>query len=198
MTDKSTRARVAATVGRRGFVPALVTAAAIFGAVLVQGFLTGVIASAYTVGTLGGDWSRYADSAWSAQLAVSLTGSLPFAIGVFLSLWQIAPVDAQLRLGHVLSRAALATLVGALTVIVVVVLVSFVAAVAGIPDLFGGREDLTGLFDRFGQNTARGVLGAAQNMINQLAVVMLGAVLLWGWLPRHPREHDVRGALDEV
>ncbi|NYH00385.1 hypothetical protein FJ656_03450 [Schumannella luteola] len=198
MADKTVSSRVAATVTRRGFVPALVTAVAIFGAVLVQGFLSGVIASAYTVGTLGGDWSRFADSAWTAQLAVSLTGSLPFAAGVFLCLWQIAPVDAQLRLGHVLSRAVLATVVGAVAVVVIVVLVSFIAALAGVPDLFGGRENLTSLFDRFGQNTARGVLGAAQNMINQLAVVMLGAVLLWGWLQRHPRRHEVRGALDEV
>ncbi len=192
------RARVAAAAGRRGALPALITGLGVFGIVLVQGLLVGLLGAAYTAGSLGIDWGGYAGEAWNAQLAVSLTGALPFALGVFGSFWQLAPIAPELRLGHVVSRAVLAAVVGAAAVVVVVVIVALIAAVAGLPSAFGGGSGVEGVIDRFWFGVLRGVLGAAQGFVTQLPVVVLAAVLLWGWLDRHPLRHDVAGALDEV
>lgn len=179
-------------------VPALITGVGVFGVVLIQGILVGLLGAAYTAGTLGIDWGGYAGDAWNAQLAVSLTGALPFALGVFGSFWQLAPIAPELRLGHVVSRAVLATVVGAAAVVVVVVLVALVGALAGLPSAFGGGTGVGGVVDRFWFGVLRGVLGAAQGVVTQLPVVVLAAILLWGWLDRHPLRHDVSGALDEV
>ncbi|HPG76824.1 MAG TPA: hypothetical protein PLU61_11645, partial [Rhodoglobus sp.] len=44
---------------------------------------------------------------------VLLTSVLPFTVGYFLALWVVAPITEQLGIGHVITRAILATGIGA-------------------------------------------------------------------------------------
>jgi hypothetical protein len=125
-------------------------------------------------------------------LPTAVGSSLPFAIGVFLAFWQLAPIAPQLRMAHVVTRALLAAVVGA----VLSGLVTWVADAV---------QRLTGV--SAGQYTVgRALLDAAQNtlpdaltlLLNGLIVVPLAALLLWGWLVAHPPKRQVGGALDEV
>lgn len=197
MPQTTPQQRLAKAVGRRGFMPAFITSVGVFAAVVVQGFLSALLSAAYTTGSLGTAFAG-ADDAWNVQLGIAITGSLPFAIGVLLCLWQLAPIGPELRLAHVVTRALLAAAAGTLLTVVVVMIVSLITAVAGIPSVFGGDQDLGGVLDDFGHGVLRGVLGALQALVNLAATVVLAAVLLWGWLQRRPREHPVTGSLDEV
>jgi hypothetical protein len=131
---------------------------------------------------------KYAADVWGffglvlrAGLPVTLGAPIPFAIGVVLSFWQLAPVAPQLRMAHVVTRSLLAAVVGA----VLTYLVSVIAV------LSVGTQ---------------GVLGALQSplppalsiLIQGLVVVPLAALLLWGRLQSHPPRTAPAGALDEV
>lgn len=195
------RDRVAKTIGRRGFTPALITAAGVFAALLVysaiQAILSSISATAFAFdpavpGFLG--------TIWSAQLLGSLTSSLPFAVGVFLALWQVAPIGPELRLGHVVTRSLLAALAGTACVIIVVVVLSVVGSIAGAGASWFGASfpDLGSALDGLWFTILNGVLSAIQALVEYAATVVLAGVLLWGWLQRHPPEHHVGGSLDEV
>jgi hypothetical protein len=175
---------VARVIRRRGVVPALLTAVGILAYLVVSDFLSAVISSALFVGTGA---SADLGALWVASAVATISSRLPFALGVFLAFWQIAPIAASLRLAHVVTRAVLAAVVGAVLSFAVAVAVLLLRAlVAG--DLVGA----TG-------SSVLGLVGTTLGLVLTLApLVVLGAILLWGWLQRHPRDYEVRGTLDEV
>ncbi|MEO8093477.1 MAG: hypothetical protein ABI632_00960 [Pseudolysinimonas sp.] len=116
-----------------------------------------------------------------AGLPVTLGAPLPFAIGVVLSFWQLAPVVPQLRMAHVVTRSLLAAVVGGVATFVIGVLVA----------LFVGSETLAASVHQV-------LPGALSLLIAGLVVVPLAALLLWGWLQAHPPKRTAAGALDEV
>ena len=61
-----------------------------------------------------------------ATLPIALGASLPFALGVFIAFWQIAPVSPQLRMAHVVTRALLAAVIGAVATFVIAFIVAAV------------------------------------------------------------------------
>lgn len=201
MSDEGMRQKVAQTLGRRGFRPAFVTAAGIFAALIVTGFLLALLTTLSSV-TLWGtspDQHFYVSSIWTGVLVDSLTTSLPFAVGVLLSLWQVAPIGPELRLAHVVTRTLLASAVGTFCVIVVVVLLGLLGALAGVGPWFANSfPDLGSAFGGFWFAALNGVAGALRGLVQYSPIVVLGGVLLWGWLQRHPLKHDVSGTLDEV
>lgn len=177
---------------QHGVVVALVTALAVLVLLLAQDFLSAVFSSlgnaasnltspvspAYWFGTVG------------QQLALQY---VPFAVGLFLSFWFIAPIGAALRLFHVVTRSLLAATVGAAAVIVVQVTTGLYLAFQGpLGSMtgFSGRDAL--------HNVVWGILTGALDFVRWVPVVVLAGVLLWIWLERHPAKHAVTGMIDEV
>lgn len=182
---------------RPGVGSALLAGLGVYAVLVVQSLL-GTVAAVVTDVAYGQDAMGYLAHIVPATLPVTLGGPLPFAIAVFLAFWQIAPIAPQLRMAHVVTRALLAAVVGA----VIAGLIAFVVAV--LADLFGfGSSVVT----QAGQNpiaihlagAARSVLPAAfTTLIQGLVVVPFAALLLWGRLQSHPPKTTPAGALDEV
>ncbi|WBU38985.1 hypothetical protein [Homoserinibacter sp. YIM 151385] len=186
------RPQVARTLDRRGAMPALVASSAVFAAMLLQNVLHAALATANAAGIGGVTGAGALGPIWQAQLAESFTGALPFALGIFAVLWQIAPIGPELRLAQVVTRALLAAAIGMLVQAALAVLLAILGAATGFPGLFleafGGVS--TAILD--------GVIGALHDLVAHAATVVLAAVLLWGWLQRHPRGDGAAGTLDEV
>ena len=191
MTALATR-----VVHQRGVVVALVTGAAVLAALVVQAVLAGVFGF---IGVwMSGQGARFgglpADSVGRAALTY-----LPFAIGVFLALWFVAPIAADLRLFHVLTRGLLVAAIGGGLAIVVAI----IGALFGAFNYSAGFSSniVANLGYDFGSVVSG--IGAAIStgltlFVNALPLVLLACVLLWIWLERHPRNHQVAGIVDEV
>jgi hypothetical protein len=179
---------IAKLLRRRGALSALVTAGGIFAFLLIQQFLSQLIALGR--GRYSGYPANEVATAWATSLAWAFAGPFAFAIGVFLCLWQVAPISPKLRLGHVVTRAALASILG----IVVYWLVRF-----GI-EFVGYAISLRSAYtpDMVGQDALDVLWSALSTLLSLLPLVVLGAILQWGWLQRHPPKHPVGGTLDEV
>jgi hypothetical protein len=176
---------IAKALQRPGALPALLTAAGILGFLLAQGFLVSLFAALNHVGQTGS-----ADTVgvlWARQLGQALAGRVPIAFGVFIAFWQIAPIAPVLRLAHVVTRALLAATIGA----VLLWLLSF---------LWFGLLSVTlgGGFFGLGELALGLLFSSLSTLVTLIPVVVLGAVLLWGWLQRHPPKQAVKGTLDEV
>lgn len=187
MTDS-----IATAIQRPGAAPAFLTALGVFVALLIQGFLGSIFTTLAVVADAAID-GEFFGRLWAGQLSASLSGPLPIAIGVFLCFWQVAPIAPPLRLAHVVTRALLAALVGAFLLFLLALgyWVSLVALGAlGVPvhDAFAPLGETVGaiLFRSLGA------------LVAVIPLVVLGAVLLWGWLQRHPADYRVSGTLDEV
>lgn len=182
---------------RPGIGSALLAALGVYLVLVLQSVL-GTIAFVATDAAYGGDAARYLTLILPASLPTTLGAPLPFAIGVWLAFWQIAPVAPQLRMAHVVTRALLAAVVGAVATLVIGFIVGAIAnLVSTDPALLGATD-----FGRVGANIAealRPALSAALGILIQgLVVVPLAALLLWGRLQTHPPKTAPAGALDEV
>lgn len=186
---------VAKALQRPGALPPLLTALGILVALVVLGFL-GATLSALSVTAQAGYPAEFFVRIWVAQLVWALGGPLPIALGAFLCFWQIAPIAPGLRLAHVITRALLAGLAGTLLLFLVGVFFGFLLwllSLGGIIDrgeFFGSGDAGIGVLPVLFQSLA--------TFLQVLPVLILGAVLLWGWLQRHPPTRPVRGTLDEV
>jgi hypothetical protein len=176
---------IARALQRPGALPAIVTAAGILVFLLVQGFLVSLFAALNLTGQTGS--SDTVGVLWARQLGESLAGPVPIAVGVFVVFWQVAPIAPVLRLAHVVTRALLAATIGA----ALLWLASFVwFAILAITH-GSGTAGLAVL--------AQSVLwSSSSTLVSVVPVVVLGAVLLWGWLQRHPPKEAVKGTLDEL
>jgi hypothetical protein len=161
---------VAATaLTRPGVGLALLAALGVYLVIAFRGLLSTI---AYVVTDLNyaQDSANYLSLILPASLPLAFGPPLPFAIGVFLSFWQIAPVAPQLRMAHVVTRALLAAVVGAVASLVLGFIVAVVLNVAG---------------------TSGQILAASD-------LASIAALLLWGRLQSHPPKTAPAGALDEV
>jgi len=180
---------IAKALQRPGALPAFLTALGVLAFLVTQNVtfrLIGTARDAMYGGTLGPDFG----AAWATELASLLGGPLFFAIGVFLCLWQIAPIAPSLRLAHVVTRALLATVIGAagywlFRFFADVIFLAFQGVLYRQPDVIGSVA--------FGAT-----MDSLRALVGWLPLVVLGAVFLWGWLQRHPLKHAVKGTLDEV
>jgi hypothetical protein len=186
---------LARALQRPGALPPFLTALGIFLTLIVLGFL-GATLSALSTAVQGDLPPEFFGAIWAAQLVWGLAGPLPIALGAFLCFWQIAPIAANLRLAHVVTRAVLAGLAGTLLLFVLGVAFTFVLwllTLGGIVregDVFGSSGPTGGVLPLLFQSLA--------TFVQVLPVLVLGAVLLWGWLQRHPPVRAPRGTLDEV
>lgn len=186
---------LAKALQRPGALPPFLTALGIFVALVVLGFL-GATLSALSTTVQADIPAGFFLQLWAAQLVGGLAGPLPIALGAFVCFWQIAPIAPNLRLAHVVTRAVLAGLAGTLLLFLLGLLVGFllwVLALGGLVDrgdFFGTAGPAVGILPLLFRSLA--------TFLQVLPVLVLGAVLLWGWLQRHPPTQRVAGTLDEV
>ena len=182
---------------RRGRIPALVTALAIVGYLVAQSLLGSLL----TFLRFGTDPGAFGPD----PFALSALGDLgfhvlPVGIGVFLSLWAIAPVSHELRLPYVLTRGGLATAAGIIVEFVVRVLRDLVLAFQqGQGDLFGAAFPFP-VFDGawFVDAVIGSLMGALIGFVALVPLVLLAVVLLWLWLRANPRDYAVSGLIDDI
>lgn len=186
---------LAKALRRPGALPPFLTALGIFVALVVLGFL-GATLSALSTTVQADIPAGFFLQLWAAQLVGGLAGPLPIALGAFVCFWQIAPIAPNLRLAHVVTRAVLAGLAGTLLLFLLGLLFGFllwVLALGGLVDrgdFFGTAGPAVGILPLLFRSLA--------TFLQVLPVLVLGAVLLWGWLQRHPPTQRVAGTLDEV
>jgi hypothetical protein len=140
-------------------MPALVSAALVAAIIFVQqiiGFLFGNLPW-----QVAGGSSQAAASGLQALGASLITYTLPFAIGVFASLWLLAPVRAGMRLWPLVGRGLLASLAGAVAVLIVNVLTGLASH---------------GLIDFFWSLVAQ-IFGCVSTAVNEAPIVILVLVV---------------------
>jgi hypothetical protein len=183
-------------VRRRGAAIAAVVAIGLAVLLVVQQYLEAFVVYLVTLPNLaaGYDWNDFAPS--GLRLALTL---LPLAIGVFLSLWLLAPIAAELRMGHAIARAILAVGIGCTLGFIALAVVAIVGSVSITGALFGQSFPtpvVNGSSIAMGLGSA--LASAAIQFIEVAPLGVLGGVLAWNWLTRHPAKHPVSGMLDEV
>lgn len=139
----------------------------------------------------GGGSGPHVGQVLVGALTDSLIRLLPFAIGVFLAFWQIAPIAPQLRMAHVVTRAVLAALLGVLFGGVVTFLVGIGVQVSLVATVYPSLGAV-------GDSLRASVSPTVDLLFDALIAVPLAALLLWGWLQSHAPKSTARGALDEV
>ena len=176
----------------RGRLPALITAALIAALILVQSVLGSLAGWAgsffYQLASFGpAGFSDVSGPQFTSVAEQFGRVTLPFALGVFVSLWLIAPLAGELSLRFVIMRGLLASAAGAVLVFVVSLFVDVVTMIRYVFDIRG-----------FAHSGVIAVGTAIDVLIFTTPIVVLGAVLLWLWLREHPREYEVAGLIDEV
>ena len=178
---------------RPGVVPAFLTGLGVFVGLLVIGFLQALFSTLGIVATAS-IAQNYVGQIWFGQLVSSLTGPLPFAAGMSLCLWQVAPIAPELRLAHVVTRSSLAALLGAAVMWIVLWIMQLIVDASSFAPEFQGAI----VFGKLGPDALQAVFRALAVTAGYLPIAVLAAILLWGWLQRHPLAKPVHGALDEV
>ena len=206
MAEQRMSAAIAKLAKRRGRLPALVAALGLAGLLMAQRLLSGLISWLEITGLIAMQNSGasletglygLSSGAFDPGLRDLLFFVLPFALGVFISLWLLAPVSHELELRFVLTRAGLAAVAGSLGYLVaglVLALLGWLGVDEGVFQSVGLTADTSALV----QGLFRALASAVQTFISLTPAVMLVVVLLWIWLRDHPREYDVSGLIDEV
>ncbi len=188
--------RYPSLAGRRRFLVAASASASFF---IVAGVLS-VVASAVSWAMFAFQQNGIFDPRFTLQLGVLFVTSLPFALGVFLSLWLVAPVAGELRIKQVISRSLLAVVIGAAVYFVV----QFAFAVIGqwsdsdgrvFGFFVGGFRSLERSLD---QAPLDAIYIAFSQAIALLPLTVLAGVLTWVWLQKHPHTLQASVPIDEV
>jgi hypothetical protein len=186
---------LAKAIQRPGALPPFLAALGIFAALVVLAFFSATF-SALSVATQTDFPTEFFLQIWTSQLVWGLAGPLPIALGAFLCFWQIAPIAPNLRLAHVVTRAVLAGLAGTLLLFLVGLAWWLITQLLA----FGAGLSATGLYELtpLGPGPLSLLFQSLATFVQVLPVLVLGAVLLWGWLQRNRPTASVSGVLDEV
>ncbi len=184
----------ASLFGRRGVLAAASAALIILGTYVVQRLLSSLLYAGVMIS------QGAVDGLFPSFLLGTVLGVLPFVIGVFLSLWLLAPVAAELHIAHVITRSLLAAACGAVIVFVVTLLESLFSHYdVSSGQVFGWAF---GLFSTVSASAgwafSNALFGALNLAISLAPITILACVLLWIWLRAHPAKHPVAGLIDEV
>ncbi len=192
MAEQRMSATLTTLARTRGRLPALITAALVAAVILLQSVLGALAGWAtsffYELASFGSaSLSEMVGPQFTEVFEQFARVTLPFALGVFISLWLIAPLAGALSLRFVITRGLLASAAGAVLVFVVSVFVDVVTMARYVFDIRG-----------FAHSGVIAVSTAVNVFIYTTPIVFLAAVLLWLWLREHPREYEVAGLIDEV
>jgi len=191
MTDRE----LAKALQRPGALPPFLAALGIFLTLVVLGFL-GATFTALSVTSQVEYPAEFFLQIWGSQLVSGLVGPLPIALGAFVCFWQIAPIAPNLRLAHVVTRAVLAGLAGTLLLFLVGIVYWLITGLLALGGGYvgGGLYEVTPVWP----SPLYVLFQSLATFVQVLPVLVLGAVLLWGWLQRHPPKERLAGTLDEV
>ncbi|MGV8969101.1 MAG: hypothetical protein ACOH1J_01485 [Microbacteriaceae bacterium] len=172
--------------------PALVAALGVLAVLVVQEVFTSVVNAVVASSALS---SRSPDGVYDvnqaeyvvlifAQLGSYLaTSVLPFALGVYFSLWIVAPIAAGLTLRLVVIRSIVAASVGAALVAVVRVIAGAVRGIENMTSVFGQAFPWSTIDIAELQFQAGSILtGALFQLLEIAPLVVLAGVLLWLWM----------------
>jgi hypothetical protein len=120
-----------------------------------------------------------------------LTVIFPFTVGLFVSLWAVAPVVGELHVRHVIARAILATGIGATLVFVVQAVVGSASAVSWASAPIASPNLVS-------TELALALQVGLTTFVTLLPLGVLAGVFLWLWRSAHPAPHHIGGLIDEV
>ena len=208
MAEQRMSTRLTKLAQKRGRLPALVTALALGGLLAVQQFVTGVVAfltylvyAASAPAETGGGLEQLTTAGFQFQPTLDqlLFLILPFALGVFIALWLIAPISDELTLPFVLTRAGLAAASAAVVVIVFTAVKGLFDSIGALSPFDAAESAPAGVnLAAFGYNALNAVTGGINIFVFSGPAVLLAGVMLWLWLRAHPREYAVAGLVDEL
>jgi hypothetical protein len=199
MPEQRMSAQLTRLAKKRGRLPALVTALGLLALMAAQEFLASFVNYLGSLGYIGVDQAQPENSGlhditidnsyqFTPSIDTVLHYLLPFALGVFVALWLLAPISDELTARFVITRAGLAALAASLLVILVNLVLGLVWSVGA------GGFDSTFFLHSVVESLTSGLLG----FIFKTPLVMFAGVLLWLWLRDHPREYAVAGLIDEL
>lgn len=182
-------------VRRHGAFVSAVTAVAVGFAIVLQSLLTDFVG-----------WTSvlpYPQGSNPFPVGVALAGAtltaIPFAVGMFISLWLVAPIAEELRIGHVITRAILAAGIGATVVFILLAIFAITGAFSGAGALFSNT------FPAIEFDGGHAVVSLATALsralllfVELLPLASLAGVLLWLWRKDHLPRHPLSGIIDEV
>jgi hypothetical protein len=192
---------VAKLAARKGRLPALIAALAVFAWIAFGDLLQVLISIGWrmTADSQGSLYDLGYGDYWAGFGSGLIFRTLPFALGVFVSLWAIAPISHELTVRFVLTRGGLAGLAGSIVAAVIAIVVGFFAALHLSDSPFGASLFAGGFDGQMFVNTVVGsLIGIVAVAISLFPLVALVAVLLWLWLREHPREYEISGLIDEL
>jgi hypothetical protein len=190
---------VAKLAARKGRVPALVAALAVAAWLLLNDLVHTLIDIGWYVSyAVESDSSQSVSNSWLG-FGLAALGIIPVALGIFVSLWAIAPVSHELELRFVLTRAALAALAGSILAAIVDIVFSLFSAIH-LPQYWFSNTFSAGGFEggMFLNSVIGSLIGIVTGTIGLFPLVGLVVVLLWLWLRDHPREYEISGLIDEL
>lgn len=169
-------------------------------AAAVSAALLGFISLQQVVGVTG-----YLNELPGEQVALALAGVgayilsyvLPLCVGVFASLWLVAPIAARLPLASVVRRAALAAGAGALVAMIVRTVLYSADAFSGVGSFTGNSFPALPL-ERVAHELGSAFTGTLGTFLQLLPLVMLLSIFVWMWLARRPSRHAVLADAGEV
>ena len=180
--------RYASLFGRRGVLAAAVVA----GSVLIVGAakaLVGAANSSFIGVAIGALPPQYLETIWGGAAWTLYGYYLPFTVGVFASLWLIAPVAAELGLWQVVARSVLATGIGAAVALIASAAPYLVGAFSGVGSLFGNSFP-TLPFNGITRAALLGLQAGSGAFVELFPLVILAGIFLWLWLQKHPSGHE--------
>ena len=187
---------------RHGAFPALIATAAIVLAILLQRVIGSLLSSLFALSyidlNLGESAGSYFSQTWLLAITQVASTAIPFGVGAFLAFWLVAPIAPQLRISHVITRAGLATVFGAIAAALFGILLAFIVSMATAPSYFGNSFPFNDFVASASQILSSGAAAGVSAFVDWLPHTILGAVLLWIWLTHHPAKHPVSGIVDEV
>jgi len=173
---------VSLSVGRRAGVAA--RAALI---VLLSNLVLQQLSMALNVGMMsaqGNIQNLYPLSSLPYLVGGFLLGPLAFVVGVFLSLWLLAPVTAELGIGRVIVRSLTATVAGGVAVLIIQLAASLFQNFDRSSGLVFGW--IAGIGTTLSSNAewafSNALFVAVSNTIALIPLVVLACVVTWGWL----------------
>lgn len=175
----------------RGAVVAGITALAV-GLALILGRVLETLISLISLSTTAELYDLTGLDPFAGFGYTLLVSILPFTVGYFLGLWVVAPITEALRIGHVITRAILATGIGATLWFIVFGLTTAVIAMTSTSETLG--------FEASPQLIGNQLIYALQltlaGFVTVLPLGVLGGVLLWLWRTANPAEHHIEGLID--
>ena len=173
---------------RNGAVVALAVAVVVLGAQVILHLLSTLLTA--TVYASSGPGDFLLNIALPSYLVSVILSWLPVVIGVFLTLWLLAPISSGLRLGQVLGRSLLA--VAGATVVVFLAylgagLLSQVSSSEGM--VFGWASAIigsvvSGMSSLFGYT----IFNALNSAIGLGPLILLACLLVWAWMRERPAQ----------